>query len=96
MVLSGELVERAIFATVFCEVMKNTTEKELDALGPVPLIHSIPDGLRRYEGTRLAEPRPCPDCGETDYHKHDTRPRTFAILITEDGFEEITVVVQQY
>ena len=76
--------------------MKNTTEKELDALVPLPLINSIHDGLRSYEGTRLAEPRLCPHCGRTDYHKHDTRPRTFAVLVTEDGFEEVTVLVQRY
>jgi endogenous inhibitor of DNA gyrase (YacG/DUF329 family) len=62
----------------------------------IPLIHSIHNGLRRYEGTRLSKPRPCPDCGKTDYHKHDTRPRLFAVLITEDGFEEVTVAVQRY
>ena len=76
--------------------MKNTTEKELDALMPVSLINSIHDGLRRYDGTRLSKPRPCPDCENTDYHKHDTRPRTFAVLITEDGFEEVTISVQCY
>ena len=76
--------------------MKNTTEKELDALVPVSLIHSIHDGSRSYEGTRLAEPRLCPDCGNTDYHKHDTRPRIFAVLNDEDGFEEVTVSVQRY
>jgi putative phosphoribosyl transferase len=76
--------------------MKNTTEKELDALVPLPLIHAIHDGFRSYEGTRLAEPRPCLHCGQTDYHKHDTRPRTFAVLVTEDGFEEVTVAVQRY
>jgi len=76
--------------------MKNTTKKELDALAPLPLIRSIHDGIRSYEGTRLAEPRPCPDCGNTDYHKHDTRTRIFAVLITEDGFEEVPVTVQRY
>lgn len=85
-----------IFTAVFYVVMRNTTGKELDALGPVLLIHSIHDGLRRYEGARLGKPRPCPDCSETDYYKHDTRPRTFAILITEDGFEEVIVAVQRY
>ncbi|HZD43341.1 MAG TPA: hypothetical protein VE134_04715 [Methanomicrobiales archaeon] len=76
--------------------MKQPAEKELDALVPLPLIHAIHDGLRSYEGTRLAEPRPCPHCGEIDYHKHDTRSRRFAILITEDGFEDVTVSVQRY
>ena len=37
-----------------------------------------------------------PHCGQTDYHKHDTRPRIFAVLGTEDGFEEVTVSVQRY
>jgi hypothetical protein len=90
------LVDRAIFSGNLREVMKNTTEKELDALVPLPFIHSIHDGLRSYEGTRLVEPRPCPHCGQTDYYKHDTRPRTFAVLVTEDGFEEVTVSVQRY
>jgi transposase len=76
--------------------MKNAMEKELDALVPLPLVHSIHDGLRSYEGTRLGKPRSCPHCGQTDYHKHDTRPRTFAVLVIEDSFEEVTVLVQRY
>lgn len=46
--------------------MKQPTEKGLDALVPSPLIHSIHDGLRSYEGTRLAQPRPCPYYREID------------------------------
>jgi transposase-like protein len=76
--------------------MKNTSEKELDSLVPLALIHAIHDGVRSYEGTRLDQPRPCPSCGHTDYHKHDTRTRVFAVLITEDGFEEVPVTVQRY
>jgi hypothetical protein len=60
--------------------MKNMTEKELDALVPVSLINSIHDGLRSYDGTRLG-PRPCPHCGNTDYHDHDTRPGIRAFVI---------------
>jgi hypothetical protein len=95
-VLSLGLVGREIFCGVVESVMNTPTEKELDALAPLPLIHAIHDGLRGYEGTRLAEPRPCPDCGNIDYHKHDTRTRVFAVLITEDGFEKVTVTVQRY
>jgi hypothetical protein len=51
------------------------------------------DGIRSYEVARLVGPRPCLDFGQTDYHKHDTHSRTFAILITEDGFKEVTVSV---
>jgi len=76
--------------------MKQPAEKELDALVPLPLIHAVHDGLRSYEGTRLAKPRPCPHCGGIDYHKHDTRSRRFAVLITEDGFEDVTVSIQRY
>jgi hypothetical protein len=83
------LVERAIFNGNLREVMKNTAEKELDALVPLPIIHSIHDGLRSCEGTRLGKPGPCPHCWQTDYHKHDTRPRTFTVLVTEDGFEAV-------
>lgn len=89
-------MERAKFSGNLREVVKNTTEKEIDALVPLPLIHSIHDGLRSYAGTRLGKPRPCPHCGQIDYHKHDTRPRTFAVLVTEDGFEEVTISVQRY
>lgn len=53
--------------------MKNTTEKEPNALLPIPLIRSIHEGVRSYEVTRFSDPRPCQDDGETDYHKHDTR-----------------------
>lgn len=73
--------------------MKQPAEKELDALVSLPLIHAIHDGLRSYEGTRLGQQRPCPHCGNIDYYKHDTRPRRFAVLITEDGFEDVTATV---
>lgn len=95
-VLSEEVVEGEISVGNVEEVMKNTTEKELDALAPLPLIYAIHDGLRNHEGMRLVEPRPCSDCGNSEYHKHGTRTRMFAVLITENGFEEIPVVVQRY
>ncbi len=62
----------------------------------LPLTHSIHDGIRSYEGTQLAKPRPCPHYRGSDYRKHDSRPRRFAVLITEDGFEDVTVTIQRY
>ncbi len=76
--------------------MKQPAVKELNALVLLPLIHVIHDGLRSYEGAQLAKPRPCPHRREIDYYKHDTRYWRFDVLITEDGFEDVTVAVQRY
>lgn len=61
-VLSEDVVETEISTGVVRDVMKNTTEKELDALSPLPPIYAIHDGLWSHEGTR-AEPRPYSNCG---------------------------------
>ncbi|OIB58831.1 hypothetical protein BBD46_06400 [Natrialba sp. SSL1] len=52
--------------------------------------------VRSHKGTRLAKPRPCPHCGKADYYKHDARSLRFDILITEDGFEDVTVSIKRY
>ncbi len=92
LVLSREAVKSRIF-DAFLESMKQSAEKKLDALVPLPLTHSIHGGLRSYEGTQLVKQRLCSHCGESGCHKHDTLPWRFAVLITEDGFEDVTVSV---
>lgn len=39
---------------------------------------------------RLTEPHPCPDCNEQNYRKHYFKETTFAVLVTDGGFKEIT------
>lgn len=60
------------------------------------LAEAVRNWLRWQHGTRLTEPGPCPDCAEQNYRKHDFKERVFAMLITEEGFEEITVEYRRF
>lgn len=71
--------------------MQEPNEKKIKSLGSDLLDDAVRMKLRWYHGTRLDESRPCPDCGEENYRKHDFEDRIFAILITEDGFEEVKI-----
>lgn len=73
-------------------------EKTLDPLVPMLFIEAIHNRLREYDGTRIGDPRPCPNCESTDLRKNGSQkePKTVARLITEDGFEEVSVRVQLY
>lgn len=61
-----------------------------------PLADAVQAGLREYGDRELTDPRPCPDCGERDYRKHDFVERTFAVLLTDDGPEEVTVRYRRF
>lgn len=76
--------------------MQEPNEKEVGSFGNDLLVNASRNYLRWYQGTRLTEPRPCPDCGEQHYRKHDFKDRLFALIITADGFEEITVDYRRY
>lgn len=76
--------------------MQPPKPKSPDDLAPDFLLQGIRARCRSYEGTFLDTPQPCPHCGGQNYRKHHVRERTFARLITEDGFEEITVEYQRY
>lgn len=70
-----------------------------DGAGPrgvSALASAVRERLRSYRGTRLTEPRPCPDCGEDDYRKHGLRKRTFAVLVDGDDHEEVTVESRRF
>lgn len=78
--------------------MEEPTEKRLDpALSPL-FIGTVHDKLREYDGTRVGDARPCPACGSTDHRKngYQRASKTFARIVTDDGFEEIGLEVQQY
>ena len=76
--------------------MREPNEKEVGSFGNDLLRDAVQMKLRWYHGTRLTKSRPCPDCDEENYRKHDVEDRIFAILITEDGFEEITVKQRRF
>lgn len=78
--------------------MQEPKEKVLDPLAPKLFIEAIHNRLREYHGTRIGDPRPCPNCKSADLQKNGTQtePKTVARLITEDGFEEVSVSVQLY
>ena len=78
--------------------MQKPATKILDpAMSPL-FIGGIHDYFREYDGNRVGEPHPCPACGSTDLRKngYQKAEKTFARLITRDGFEEIGLEVQQY
>jgi hypothetical protein len=78
--------------------MQPPREKPFDPAVPPQFIAAVRDRLRRYDGRRIGEPRPCPGCGGTDHRKNGSQSagKTFARLVTEEGFEDICFAVQQY
>lgn len=78
--------------------MREPTEKTLDPIVSPLFVGSVHDSIREYDGQRLGDPRPCPACGSTDLRRngYQRKRKTFARLITESGFEEVGVEVQQY
>jgi hypothetical protein len=78
--------------------MEEPSEKELDpAVSPL-FVGTVHDKLREYDGRRVGESRPCPGCDSTDHRRngYQRAAKTFARLVTEDGFEEVGLEVQQY
>lgn len=78
--------------------MQDPTEKELDPIASPIFIRSVHEELREYDGMRVGQSRPCPGCDSTDSRKngYQRAAKTFARLVTEDGFEEVGLEVQQY
>ncbi|MFB6148415.1 MAG: hypothetical protein ABEJ48_02010 [Halobacteriales archaeon] len=76
--------------------MREPNEKEVGSFGNEFLVKAVRNWLRWQHGTRLTEPRPCPDCGDQNYRKHDFKDTIFAILITEEGFEKIRVEYRRF
>lgn len=78
--------------------MQGPGAKELDpAVSPL-FVGAVHDKLREYDGRRVGDPRPCPGCDSTDHRKngYQRAAKTFARLVTETGFEEVGLEVQQY
>lgn len=78
--------------------MEEPNEKRLDpAVSPL-FIGTVHDKLREYDGTRAGKTRPCPACGSSELRKngYQRASKTFARLVTDDGFEEVSLEVQQY
>lgn len=76
--------------------MQFLPEKTLNPLVPVLFIEAIQDRLRSYDGTQLRKPHPCSDYGDQNHRKHNIEEQIFAVLITEDDFEEATVEYRRY
>ncbi len=78
--------------------MRGPTEKPFDpAVSPL-FVNAIHEELRRYDGMRVGDPRPCPGCGLSDTRKngYQNEPKTVARLVTADGLEDVGVEVQQF
>ena len=78
--------------------MQSPSEKILDPVVSPLLIGTIHDQLREYDGKRVGDPRPCPNCDSTNLRKngYQQAAKTFARLVTRNGFEEVGLEVQQY
>ena len=78
--------------------MQEPAEKTLDPVVSPLFVGTTHDKLREYDGKRVGDPRPCPGCESTDHRKngYQKASKTFARIVTEDGFEDIGLQVQQY
>ncbi|WP_302081842.1 hypothetical protein [Salinibaculum rarum] len=78
--------------------MREPAPKVPDPVVPSQFIREVHDRLRQYDGMRAGEERPCPGCSSTSTRKngYQAAGKTFARLVTDEGFEEITLEVQQY
>lgn len=78
--------------------MRGPVDKEFDPVVSAFFVRAIHDELREYDGRRVGEPRPCPNCGSGRRHKngYQNEPKTFARLVTESEVEDVGVEVQQY
>lgn len=78
--------------------MQHPDEKTLDPSVSPLFVGAVHDQLREYDGARVGAPRPCPACDSTDNRKNGSQRarKTFARLVTTDGFEEVGLAVQQY
>jgi transposase-like protein len=78
--------------------MQSPSKKTLDPVVSPLLIGTIHDQLREYDGMRVGDRQPCPSCNSTDLRKngYQRAAKTFARLVTQEGFEEVGLEVQQY
>jgi len=78
--------------------MRGPAEKELDPAVSTLFVSAIHEELSQYEGQRVGEPRPCPNCGSDERRKngYQNAPKTVARLVTADGIADVGVRVQQY
>jgi transposase-like protein len=78
--------------------MRGPAEKSFDpAVSPL-FVNAIHEELRRYDGKRMGESRPCPNCGAEEARKngYQNERKTVARLVTDEGIEDVGVEVQQY
>jgi transposase-like protein len=78
--------------------MRQPAPKTPDLVVPPQFVQAVHDRLREYDGMRTGEERPCPGCSSTSTRKngYQAAGKTFARLVTADGFEEVALEVQQY
>jgi len=78
--------------------MQHPSEKRADPTVSPRFVHAVHDQLLRYDGMRAGSERPCPGCAATSLRKngYQAAGKTFARLVTDDGFEVVTLEVQLY
>lgn len=78
--------------------MQHPSEKSADPTVSPRFVRAVHDRLRRYDGMRAGTGRPCPGCTATTLRKngYQAAGKTFARLVTDDGFETVSLEVQLY
>ncbi len=74
--------------------MRRPAEKQLSQIIPL-LPEAVRKVLSEYHNKLYSEKRPCPNCGSENVVKRGTEPRIFCTLITENGYQDITVWVKR-
>jgi transposase-like protein len=78
--------------------MREPADKPFDPVVSPLFVNAIHEELRRYDGQRVGDERPCPNCGSEAFRKngYQNERKTVARLVTDDGIEDVGVEVQQY
>lgn len=78
--------------------MREPTQEQFDPVVSPLFVNTIHEELRRYDGERFGDERPCPNCGTDAIRKngYQSERKTVARLVTADGLEAVGVEVQQY
>ncbi len=76
--------------------MRRPRPKKISSLAPGLLSESVREILLQLQDKTYDDPPPCPRCGSEKRKRHDRRKRTYATIITDEGFRTINVWIKRY